>query len=369
MTALISIVAFVALLGILVIAHELGHFWSARAFKFGVDEFGIGMPPRAWTFAERNGVKYTLNWLPLGGFVRFTNNDEKGENASYGIGSLREAPIVQRIIVLAAGPAMNLLVAIAILAGLVYSNGKVVYDTGLVVNAVYANSPAAQAGLQAGDVILRVNNSAEITRDMDIGIIAKENVGTSIPIAILRDAQPLSLQVVPGPWQSDDGASRVGFGIGYTQRAHTEAIGIGEAVQLGVHQTGVIALAMLDGLQTFLKGVLGLAPAVENAGLTGVIGMARGTGEIIDRDGWFGYLNWMALISINLAIFNLLPIPALDGSHILFALIEAIRRKRIPVEREAMVHMAGFVTLMALMVIVTISDIQGWLNGTSIFGQ
>jgi len=82
-----------------------------------------------------------------------------------------------------------------------------------------------------------------------------------------------------------------------------------------------------------------------------------------------GYLNWMALISINLAIFNLLPIPALDGSHIMFALIEAIRRKRIPAEREAMVHMAGFMALMILMVVVTISDIQGWLNGASVFGQ
>ncbi len=369
MTAIISIVAFVVLLGVLVIAHELGHFWSARAFKIGVDEFGIGMPPRAWTFAERNGVKYTLNWLPLGGFVRFKQNDEKGDGASYGIGSLREAPIIQRIIVLVAGPAMNLLVAIAILAGLVYHNGKVIYDTGVVINAVYANSPAAQAGLREGDVVLRVNNSAEITRDMDIGTIAKENVGKSIPVDILRDTQPMTLQIVPGPWQPEGGEARIGFGIGFTQRAHTEAIGIVEAVQLGTHQTLVISLAMLDGLQTFLKGLLGLAPAVENAGLTGVIGMARGTGEIIDRDGWYGYLNWMALISINLAIFNLLPIPALDGSHILFALIEAIRRKRIPVEREAMVHMAGFMTLMALMVIVTISDIQGWLNGTSIFGQ
>lgn len=369
MSALLSIGAFLVLLGILVVAHELGHFWTARAFKIGVDEFGIGMPPRAWTFAERNGVKYTLNWLPLGGFVRFKSTSTGDDSTSYGIGSLREAPIYQRLLVLLAGPLMNIVVAIVILAGLVFTNGKVVYDSGVVINAVYANSPAAQAGLREGDVLLRINNSAEITRDMDIGTIAKAHVGKSIPVAILRDAQPLTLQIVPGPWQPENGESRIGFGIGFTQRAHTEAIGIGEALQVGVHQTGVIALAMLDGLQTFLKGLLGLAPAVENAGLTGVIGMARGTGEIIDRDGWYGYLNWMALISINLAIFNLLPIPALDGSHMLFALIEAVRRKRIPAEREAMVHMAGFMALMALMVIVTISDIQGWINGTSIFGQ
>jgi len=161
----------------------------------------------------------------------------------------------------------------------------------------------------------------------------------------------------------------MGFGIGYTQRATTQPVGLIEAMQFGVSQTVTISVAMLDGLQTLLKGLLGLAPPVENAGLTGVVGMARGTGEIIDRDGLLGYLNWMALISINLAIFNLLPIPALDGSHIMFALIEAIRRKRIPAEREAMVHMAGFMALMILMVVVTISDIQGWLNGASVFGQ
>lgn len=369
MTAIISVVAFLVLLGILVVAHELGHFWSARAFRIDVEEFGIGMPPRAWTFAERNGVKYTLNWLPLGGFVRFRNKPDDGDSPSYGIGSLREAPIIQRIIVLLAGPFMNLLVAVVILAGLVYTNGKVVYDTGLVINAVYPGSPAEQAGIRPGDILLTVDNSAEITPDMDIGDIAKDSVGQSIPVQIIRADQTQTLQIVPGPWTLENGETRMGFGIGYTQRATTQPVGIFEALQFGVSQTVTISIAMLDGLQTLLKGLLGLAPAVENAGLTGVVGMARGTGEIIDRDGLFGYLNWMALISINLAIFNLLPIPALDGSHIMFALIEAIRRKRIPVEREAMVHMAGFMALMVLMVIVTISDIQGWLNGASVFGQ
>lgn len=369
MSALISILAFLLLLGILVVAHELGHFWSARAFGIPVDEFGIGMPPRAWTFAERNGVKYTLNWLPLGGFVRFKSVEVDGESTSYGIGSLREAPIMQRIVVLLAGPLMNLVVAVAIMSGLVYHNGMIVFDTGVVVNTVYPGSPAAQAGIMAGDVVLRVNKSAEITRDMDIGDIAKTNVGIAIPVDIIRDGTAQTLSVIPGPWQTADGTQHIGFGIGYAQRAHSEPVGVVRAIQIGAFQTVRVAIAMLEGLQTWLKGILGFAPAVDTAGLTGVIGMARGTGEIIDRDGLMGYLNWMALISINLAIFNLLPIPALDGSHIMFALIEAIRRKRIPVEREAMVHMAGFMALMALMVVVTISDIQGWLNGTSIFGQ
>jgi len=200
MTAIITVVAFLVLLGILVVAHELGHFWSARAFRIDVEEFGIGMPPRAWTFAERNGVKYTLNWLPLGGFVRFRNKPDDGDSTSYGIGSLREAPIIQRIIVLLAGPFMNLLVAVVILAGLVYANGKVVYDTGLVINAVYPGSPAEQAGIRPGDILLTVDNSAEITPDMDIVTSPKTRLGNpfrcrlSVPIR----RRHYNLCLVPG---------------------------------------------------------------------------------------------------------------------------------------------------------------------------
>ena len=366
MSGIIAIVAFLVLLGILVLAHELGHFATARAFKITVDEFGIGFPPRALTIAERNGVRYTINWLPLGGFVRFGG---AGDNSSYGIGSLREAPIYQRIAVLLAGPLMNFIVAIAIFSGLTLAQGIETADTGLVVNQVYADTPAATAGLQANDVVLRIGASEEITVGTEIGDIAKANVGTPIPVEILRDGQPLTLQITPGPWTINGKTNPAGFGFAYANRTSTTPASIGQAISYGTVRTFTIAGLMIDSLQSWIKGLLGLAPQIENAGMTGIVGMARGTGEIIDRDGWQGYLNWMALISLNLAIFNLLPIPALDGSHILFAVIEFVRRKRIPVEREAMVHMTGFALLMILMVVVTISDIQGWMNGTSIFGQ
>ena len=366
MSGIIAIVAFLVLLGILVLAHELGHFATARAFGIAVDEFGIGFPPRALTIAERNGVRYTINWLPLGGFVRFGGT---GDNSSYGIGSLREAPIYQRIAVLLAGPLMNIIVAIAIFTGLTLANGIETADTGLVVSQVYADTPAATAGLQANDVVLRIGDSEEITVGTEIGDIAKANVGKTIPVDVLRAGQPLTLQITPGPWTINGQTNPAGFGFSYAHRSHTTPVNLGQAISYGTVHTFTIAGMMIESLQSWIKGLLGLAPKVDNAGMTGIVGMARGTGEIIDRDGWQGYLNWMALISINLGIFNLLPIPALDGSHILFALIEFVRRRRIPVEREAMVHMAGFALLMGLMVIVTISDIQGWVNGTSIFGQ
>jgi regulator of sigma E protease len=366
MSGIIAIVAFLILLGILVLAHELGHFATARAFGIAVDEFGIGFPPRALTIAERNGVRYTINWLPLGGFVRFGGT---GDNSSYGIGSLREAPIYQRIAVLLAGPLMNIIVAIAIFSGLTMAHGIDTVDTGLVVSQVYADTPAASAGLQPNDVVLRIASGNEITVDTNMGAIAKANVGKPIPVEVLRAGQPLTLQITPGPWTINGQTNPAGFGFAYTHRSHTTPVNLGQAISYGTVHTFTIAGMMIESLQSWIKGLLGLAPKVDNAGMTGIVGMARGTGEIIDRDGWQGYLNWMALISINLGIFNLLPIPALDGSHILFALIEFVRRRRIPVERESMVHMAGFALLMGLMVIVTISDIQGWINGTSIFGK
>lgn len=367
MSGIVAIGGFLILLGILVIAHELGHFWAARFFRIKVEEFGIGFPPRAYTFAERDGVRYTLNWLPLGGFVRFASPE--GDSAAHGIGSLRDAPIYQRIIVLAAGPLMNVLVA-GVLYAIIASNvGITVYQDGLRVGEVYPNTPAAAAGLQTDDVVLSVGDSGIITPDSDIGSVAQRYVGQAIDMNIVRNGQAMVLTIVPGPWSIDGKTSPAGYGFSYAQNATTEPASIFGAIQYGFETTLRVAGLMIEGIMTWFGSLIGTAPAVEGAGVTGIVGMARGTGEIIETQGWIGYLNWMAIISLNLAIFNLLPIPALDGSHIMFALIEAVRRKRIPLEYESRVHFAGFALLMALMVVVTISDIQGWINGSSIFGS
>jgi regulator of sigma E protease len=367
MSALVSLLGFFVLLGILVIAHELGHFLTARFFRIPVDEFGIGFPPRAKVLATRNGVAYTLNWLPIGGFVKFSSNS--GDNASYGIGSLREAPIYQRILILAAGPIMNIAVAAILYTGIALSVGIPVYDNGLVVNQVFPDSPAARAGLLTDDIVLQIGESGVISRDVKIGPVAETNVGTAIPMIILRKGTEQTLTITPGPWSYQESSSTAGFGFGYTSNSHIEDATLTTAVVHGAKTTYLVAISMVDGLFTWLKSLLGLSPKIDNASMTGIVGMARGTGEIIERDGWIGYFNWMAIISLNLAVFNLLPIPALDGSHILFAIIEFVRRKRIPLEYEARVHFAGFALLMLLMVVVTVSDVQGWISGTSIFGK
>ena len=371
MSALVTLVAFLLLLGILILVHELGHFWMARAFGIPVEEFAIGMPPRAWLIAERNGIKYTLNWLPIGGYVRFkAPRDSEGETSeSYGVGSLRDAPVYQRILVLVAGPLMNVLLAAIIYVALTFLSGITVYQPGLLVDTVYPNTPAATAGLQAGDIVMQIADSGDITPDKDIGDVAQRFLGQTVDMQIIRAGNSLTLEVVPGPWSIDGRTSPAGFGFSYAQQSTQADASPLQAIQEGLATTAMVTTLMIDGLMTLFKSLLGLAPAMENAGLTGVIGMARGTGEIIETSGLIGYLNWMAIISLNLAIFNLLPIPALDGSHILFALVEGIRGRAIPAEREAKIHFIGFALLITLMVVVTISDIQGWMSGKSLFGQ
>jgi regulator of sigma E protease len=264
---------------------------------------------------------------------------------------------------------MNFAVAAIIYTGIALSVGIQVPQNGLVVNQVFPDSPAQRAGLQKDDIVLQIGSTGPITPGFEIGPIARDNLGVAIPMRITRNGTEQSLTITPGPWSYQESSSPAGFGFGYQPNTLIEDASLFGAIGQGIKTTYAVTVAMIEGLSTWIQSLLGLAPTIENAGMTGIVGMARGTGEIIERDGWLGYFNWMAIISLNLAVFNLLPIPALDGSHILFALVEAIRRKRIPLEYESRVHFAGFALLMLMMVVVTISDVQGWVNGSSVFGN
>src|SRR5215510_5548432 len=153
-SGLVTLVAFLVMLALLVLVHELGHFLTAVWLGIKVEEFGIGYPPRALTLFERNGVKYTLNWLPIGGFVRFGGEGE----TLYGVGSLAQAAAWKKIVVLVAGPLMNLLLAFLIFGSIFAVQGVPTPADGAEVNRVFAGTPAAVAGIRAGDVILKVGD-------------------------------------------------------------------------------------------------------------------------------------------------------------------------------------------------------------------
>lgn len=366
----IWMLSFIPALYFLIFVHELGHFVTGVWMKVKVEEFGFGFPPRMLTLFRWRGVPITLNWLPIGGFVRFA-----GEEGNFDAeGSLSNAPPWRKIPIMAAGPFMNL-VAAALIFAVVGMLGQPTRIGDVQVAEVSPGSAAEQAGLQRGDFILAIDGqrvqSVQELRDL---IGPREGQATRLDIE-RADAQNGTttsyLTVTPATCPEVQGGC---LGILPTVPAdrasetqYANQLGPLEAIWHGIVLTGDMFLRILNAFGMLLAPLFG-GPAVEG-GVAGPVGMFQATGEIGRTAGLVGYLNWVALISVNLALFNLLPIPALDGSRILFALVEWVRRgKRVPPEKEALVHAVGMVMLLGLMVLITFSDIRNLLQGRSILG-
>lgn len=348
----VTIAAFLGMLIILVFVHELGHFVVARWMNIPVEEFGIGYPPRALTLFARNGVKYTLNWLPLGGFVRFKGED----NAVYGAGSLAQARPERKIPVMLAGPLMNLLLAFFIFT-VIFAALGVPHPVGQRISEVFAATPASEAGFQEDDVLIRLDGQPVDERDI-ITRIGRQHEGVPLSAVVLRDGEQIELTVVPSDWEAPDGTIiESGFGFGYNVEEEIVPVSLPEAAVASAAQTGDIVVRIIDGFGKFIGGIVGLREPVEG-GLAGPIGIARATGEVIEDSGFLGFWRWTAILSVMLCVLNLLPIPALDGGHILFSLIEWARGgKKLPPEKEAMVNAISFLALMGLIFLVSVSDV------------
>ncbi|MBI2909454.1 MAG: site-2 protease family protein [Chloroflexi bacterium] len=350
---LTTILAFAVLIGFLVIAHELGHFVTARLFGVKILEFGLGFPPRLFAI-KRGETDYSVNALPLGGFVKM-----EGEENPEGPGSLAGKSVGVRFTVLTAGSLMNALLPIVLFSvGLMIPREVVVGQ--VQVREVAANSPAERAGLRAGDLILRVNDRpVESTPDLLYGL--QLNTGSEVTLTIKRDGfGQTPVRVVPR-WNPPPGQGAVGIAIYMpTPIKQTRAYPVWEAVPLGVRKS----LDMLTLAKNEITGwvIRGVAPAV-----AGPVGIAQMTGEVV-RVGLPPLLDWTALISMNFAIVNMLPLPALDGGRIAFLFVEVLRRgRRVPPEKEGLVHLIGFGLLIALSLLITYQDILRILRGESLF--
>jgi regulator of sigma E protease len=356
--------AFFVMLIVLVFVHELGHFVVANWMKIRVEEFGIGYPPRALTLFQHKGVRYTLNWLPLGGFVRFSGED----NSVYGAGSLSEASPARKIPVMLAGPLMNLFLAVVIFAVMFAAIG--VPDTiGQRITEVYPQTPAREAGFQPQDIILSLDNQSVEGRNA-ITEIGRQNSEKRISAMVLREGKEQELTVTPASWTTPDGQTiDAGFGFQYRPEVENIPVSIPGAVIAGVAHTGEITVQIVKGFGKLIAGLFQVADEPAQDGVVGPIGIARATGEIIDQKGFEGFFHWMAILSITLFFINLLPIPALDGGHILFALIEWARGgKKIPPEKEAIVNAISFLTLMGLILLVSVGDVISAIRGIPVLG-
>ena len=423
----------IPVLGVLVVVHELGHFVTALMFKIKVEEFGIGFPPRA--FAVRyKGIDYSLNWLPIGGFVKIVGeNGDSDDPNSFG-----KAPAWQRIIVLAAGSTMNLLLALIIFAGMSVA-GTVEVNASLTgVDVVQENQPAFRSGMQPGDRIVRVAGQP-VNSDDEIRALSRQNAGKETEFVVVRQGQERTLRITPnvdppngaylgiqlGYWVSparidevrpDTPAAAAGLQVGdeVIEIDGTPVTSLSEArnlfsksdetanitVRRNGGTAGPFTLAKKEnqsiGLTFFvpthtvyyspgeaLGKALGdtweviasiprsIAQAIggqaQGVGVTGVVGIGQLTGEVAQESGISGLMRLTALLGISLFMINLLPLPALDGGRLLFIFIELLRGgRRIAPEKEGLVHFAGMMVLLALMLIITFFDVQRIWEGNSI---
>ncbi|MBM4434564.1 MAG: site-2 protease family protein [Chloroflexi bacterium] len=357
-SALNSALLFLLILVGLVWVHELAHFLTAKLFGVYVHEFGLGFPPRIW--GKRIGeTEYTINWLPIGGFVRL----EGEENASKPR-SLAAKPRWQRFIVLVSGAVANLLLPVVLFAAaLSFPHEESIGRP--VVTSVVPNAPAAAAGLKSGDVIYavedrNVKNVSEGSRYINL------YRGREIEMRVKRGSDFVDLRM-HARWAPPPGQGPTGISIA-SQYPFTERVALApwESIPRGVRQTWDTLFIARNEIISWFKGASGPQ-------LAGPVGIAQTTGEVARASESAAsavspLLELAALLSVNLGILNLLPLPMLDGGRVLFLLIEVARRgKRIAPEREALIHLVGFAMFIVLAVVITFFDISRIAAGESIF--
>ncbi len=343
MYALISIVAFVVLIFVLVGIHELGHFATARLFGIRVTEFGFGFPPRLWS-RQRGETVYSINAIPLGGFVRM-----EGENGDIeGPRSFAAKPAWQRAIVLCAGAAMNLLGAL-VLFFLVYTIAPIPQDLPKVA-MTQPHTPAAQV-LRKGDLITTINGVEVDTQSEAQDQIAC-SLGKPTVLTIDRNGRTIQRTVVPRV-NPPPGEGHVGY-LGSIVFTGTDGL---SALAKSLGEPGAFVRAVVRQFSVH---------SCSDAGVSGPVGIARVTGSAANAVPQLGYgpvLYIAALVSLNLAFVNMLPIPALDGGRLLFVLIGVARRRRVSARREGLIHLIGMAALLSLVFVVTAHDIGQWLSG------
>lgn len=436
---IVTILLFVAVLGFLVVMHELGHFAVAKLAKVRVLEFGVGIPPRVWGFT-RGGTTYSLNLLPIGGFVRML-----GEEAPSSPDSFAAKPAWQRLAILAAGPAMNALLPVALLTA-VFMLPQSVPVTDVAITEVAPGSPAEAAGVRAGD-LAREADGRRVRTSGDLITAINLRLGADTRWIVERDGRLIELRIAearvdPPPGQgavgvrlADGGLTVVGVAPGSPAdlaglregdlilsaggRRVLDADGLRAALaptdepQAGDAEAGapaeiqalrgadVVTLTLprgagaADGLSVTAKPgerrslgpVAAFGAGVGRIGdilllvrneasrwiagsagieLAGPIGIAQITGDVA-RIGLSPLVTWTALLSLNLAIVNLLPIPALDGGRIAFVLVEMARGgRRLAPQKERLVHAVGFALLIGAIIAVSVNDVRRLLSGWSL---
>jgi len=328
-TAIAAIFVFL----FVILFHEFGHFAVAKLVGIKVHEFSIGMGPKLYQ-KQTSETDYTIRALPIGGYVRMEGEDERSNDPR----SFNNKPIWARMAVIVAGAIMNFILAI-----IVYSiiSGIVGVPT-TVIQEPIVDSPAHRAGLESGDSIIRINNKDVKSWNSIVVEISNAKADEEMEITILRNGETKDIALIPTFNKEEE---RIMIGI-----APVMEKGFLLSIKAGFQETGTILKLMFQFLGMLFRG------EVTSDYLSGPIGVIHTIGDAA-KYGFINVLSLMGYISVNLGFFNLLPIPALDGSRILFLIIELFRGKPMDPEKEGVIHLIGFVLLLGLMVFVTYTDI------------
>jgi len=363
-----SILIFIVILLILVVSHEFGHFIVAKKSGIRVDEFSFGFPPKL--FGRKFGeTTYNFNALPLGGYVKIfgENPDEESINGPDRDRSIVNKPRYIQAAVLFAGVAMNFLVAwlllsVGFMSGLPSSveaipKGASIQNEALTITSVSPNSPAEQGGLKTGDKIVSLVNP-ELSTDVlsqnieasDVQSFVKLHGGEPITVSVIRGQEPMTFSIIPVAKNPESNAV---MGISMDMIG-TLKLPIHQAIWEGLKLSANVFIGTLSGFYHLIAGAITGHGSM--AGLTGPVGIVGVVGDAA-QFGFIYLLSFTAFISINLAVINLVPFPALDGGRLLFLLIEKIKGSRIKPQVANAMNLVGFGLLMLLMVIITYHDI------------
>jgi len=352
-TLVLFLVTFTAIIAV----HEFGHYMSARLLGMKVLEFAFGFPPRVAQITHA-GIVYSINAIPFGGFVRILGQDDFAihQHGEGDPGSFTSKPWWAQAIVLVAGVTMNLVLALVVLT-IAFASGTTAPTGDVRVDQVAAGSPAEKAGIQVNDIVASIDGR-KITRSQDLVAYVRQKARTEgeVTVEIQRNGRPIpQIKAVP---RADPPEGEGPLGIRLEDVQGPVAVALPEAFGQAISLAGdvVSQIAQLPG-QLFSSGGGGGGPAV-----SGPIGIFQVTGQVA-QFGLPTFLKLVGVLSVNLAVLNIVPFPGLDGGRLFFVLVGGIFRKRLSPQVEGAIHAVGFLVLVALLVVVSFFDIRRVAGG------
>ena len=332
------VVLALLLLGVLIMAHEAGHYLAARACGIEVQEFAMGMGPLLCKWKNKQGTQFSVRLLPIGGFCQFYDEDEGVSDPR----AFNNQAVWKRLTTVVSGPLMNFVVAFVVIV--IYLSLIGIPTT--VPRVAEVEAHAANAGLMAGDTLLYVNDVPADSANTVLSEIMGSG-GETVTLRVARNGEEIDVPIAPF---YDEEVSR--YRVGFTFAQERMRASLLESIPFSISYN--IESGRLIG--ETLKNLLFKGEGVNE--VTGPVGTVYVIQEVTAQGGVDIYLELLALISVNLGVMNLLPIPGLDGSRLLFLLVEGVRRKPVRRELEGAIHCAGFILLMGLMVLLTYKDIM-----------